>query len=51
MAQYRLENSTTQRIAWNPVGTIASGAYLARLLLRDAHGEVQTQTARILYLQ
>ncbi len=51
VARYRLENSTTQRIAWNPVGTIASGAYLARLLLRDAHGEVQTQTARILYLQ
>ena len=51
VAQYRLRNTPTQRITWNPRGTIATGAYLARLLLVDSQGEVQTETARILYLE
>lgn len=51
VAQYRLRGTTTQRIAWNAAGTVATGPYLARLALVDFDGEVQTETARILYLK
>ena len=51
VAQYRLRGTTTQRIVWNAGGTVATGPYLARLSLVDSDGEVQIETARILYLK
>ena len=51
VAQYHLRGTTTQRIVWNAGGTVATGPYLARLSLVDSDGEVQTETARILYLK
>ena len=51
VTQYRLQGGAAQRIVWKAPGTFATGIYLARLELVDTDGEIQIDTAPILYLK